>query len=160
VELAAARASALGAGLLTVHASGGTAMLEAAVRGAAANGACRILAVTALTSLSDADVAAVGWGTSASAVAEHLGALAVSAGVEGLVCSAREVGALRARHPNAFLCTPGIRPEGTQTQDQVRTQTPRAAVEAGSDLLVVGRPIYTAPDPVAAARDLCEAIAG
>jgi orotidine-5'-phosphate decarboxylase len=159
VELAAARASASGAELLTVHASGGKAMLEAAVRGAASAGGCRVLAVTALTSLSDADLLAIGWSGTAATVAEHLAALAEGAGVPGLVCSAREVQAIRARFPKLFLCTPGIRPQGASAQDQARTQTPRAAVEAGSDLLVVGRPIYTAEDPVGAARAICEEIA-
>jgi orotidine-5'-phosphate decarboxylase len=159
VELAAAKASALGAQLLTVHASGGRAMLQAAVRGAAAGGSCRVLAVTALTSLGEADVAEIGWSGSPGQVAEHLAALAVEAGVSGLVCSAREVAAIRSRFPALFLCTPGIRPQGASAQDQARTETPGAAVQAGSDLLVVGRPIYTAADPVGAARAICEEIA-
>lgn len=159
VELAAAKASALGAELLTVHASGGAAMLKAGVRGASQGGGCRVLAVTALTSLADADLQAIGWSGSAGAVAEHLASLAAEAGVPGLVCSAREVQAIRARLPALFLCTPGIRPQGASTQDQARTETPRAAIQAGADLLVVGRPIYTAEDPVAAARAICEEIA-
>jgi orotidine-5'-phosphate decarboxylase len=160
VELAATRAAALGVSYLTVHASGGTAMLRAAVKGALAGAKGRggeppvVLAVTALTSLDDAAVGALGFGASASAMAARLAALAEAAGVGGLVCSAREVGALRALYPKLVLCTPGIRPAGSEAQDQARTETPEAAIRAGADLLVVGRPLHGAVDPLAAARAL------
>jgi len=160
VESAAEAAGGLGAGYLTVHASGGEEMLRAAVRGAergagrAKVAAPRILAVTALTSLSDADVGGLGFGPSVGAMAARLAEVAVRAGAGGLVCSAREVPALRARHPELFLCTPGIRPAGAEVGDQARVETPAAAIAAGSSLLVVGRPLHGAPDPAAAARAL------
>jgi orotidine-5'-phosphate decarboxylase len=160
VELAAARASALGVTLLTVHASGGEAMLQAAVAGAregaakAGVTAPRVLAVTALTSLDDGAVGALGFGVSASGMAERLAEVAVRAGVGGLVCSAREVPALRLRYPQLFLCTPGIRAPGAATGDQARTETASGAIRAGANLLVVGRPLHGAPDPAAAARAL------
>ncbi|GMU59825.1 MAG: orotidine 5'-phosphate decarboxylase [Myxococcaceae bacterium] len=159
VELAAARAGALGVSFLTVHASGGRAMLEGAVRGAregaakAGHAAPVILAVTVLTSMDDAALAEVGVPAKADAQAERLAALAKAAGVGGLVCSAKEVARVRAAvGPDLVLCTPGIRPAGAAAGDQARVETPGAAIRAGADLLVVGRPIYAAEDPVAAAQ--------
>src|SRR3954468_7005322 len=115
VELAAARAASLGVSLLTVHAQGGSAMLRAALAGAADGAAKagvpppRLLAVTVLTSLSDEDVHALGYPAPASDVALALSDVAVGAGVGGLVCSPREAALLRRRHgAAAFLCTPGI----------------------------------------------------
>jgi len=164
VELAAARAASLGVYALTVHAQGGAAMLRAAVNGAADGAAKagharpRILAVTVLTSLSDADVRAVGYGRTAAEVALGLADLAIGAEVGGVVCSPREVASIRKRPGGAdlFVCTPGIRPAASDAGDQARAETPRFAVEAGASLLVVGRPITAAPDPAAAA----EAVAG
>ncbi len=165
VELAAARAAALGVSYLTVHASGGAAMLRAAVQGAAA-GAARVglpppvvLAVTALTSLDDAAVCALGFGPSASAMASQLAMVAASSGVGGLVSSPRELPALRGQYPALFLCTPGIRPVGSASADQARTETPEAAIRAGADLLVVGRPLHEAADGVQAAMSLHDAVA-
>src|SRR5262249_29078259 len=166
VESAAAGAGALGVAYLTVHASGGQEMLRAASRGAARGAersgvpAPRILAVTALTSLKDGEVSALGFGGSAAEMAERLAAVAVGAGIGGLVCSAREAPALLARHPGVFLCTPGIRPAGAALGDQVRVETPAAAIAAGSNLLVVGRPLHGAPDPAAAAKALHDEGAG
>jgi orotidine-5'-phosphate decarboxylase len=161
VRLAAQRAGELGVGLLTVHAQGGQAMLRAAVEGAAEGAARvgapppRILAVTVLTSLDDAALGWLGQPLTASQYASHLAGQALQAGVEGLVCSPREVRALRAAHgATPFLCTPGIRPLGSAAGDQARAETPTFAVHEGSDLLVVGRPIYAASDPAAAARAL------
>jgi len=165
VEGAAAAAGSLGASYLTVHAGGGEEMLRAAVggaaRGAKAGGVPppRILAVTALTSLDDADVRALGFGASAAEMADRLAEVAVRSGVGGLVCSAREAARLRARHPGLFLCTPGIRPAGAAAGDQARVETPAAAIAAGSNLLVVGRPLHAAPDPAAAARALHDEVA-
>ena len=166
VELAARRAGALGVSLLTVHAAGGEAMMRAAVTGARAGAAeqglppPRILAVTALTSLSDVDVASIGAGASASAWATVLAALAAKAGVDGLVCSPHEAKALRRSHPQMFLCTPGIRPGGSAAGDQARVETPRAAREAGSDLLVIGRPLSQAGAPADAARAILRELEG
>jgi len=163
VELAATRAAALGVCYLTVHASGGAAMLRAAVKGARAGTRAGteppvVLAVTALTSLDDTVVVGLGFGSSAQEMAERLADVAAAAGVGGLVCSAREVAALRARHPSLVLCTPGIRPSGSDSQDQARTETPEAAIHAGADLLVVGRPLHAAKDPAAAAAALSASV--
>jgi orotidine-5'-phosphate decarboxylase len=159
VMRAARAAGELGVSLLTVHAQGGAEMLKAAVAGArdgaAERGVAvpRVLAVTVLTSLGDVDLRAMGQPQSASEYALGLARFAVSAGVEGLVCSPLEVEALRATLPSTvFLCTPGIRPAGAEKGDQTRAATPALAVRSGSNLLVVGRPIYEADDPLEAAR--------
>jgi orotidine-5'-phosphate decarboxylase len=115
----------------------------------------KVLAVTVLTSLRDEDVAQMGSSRGASELAQHLAHFSCEAGVDGLVCSPREVGALRGSlKRRLYLCTPGIRPAGAEAGDQARAETPSFAIRAGSDLLVAGRPIYGAPDPVAAARAL------
>ncbi|MBF5042561.1 orotidine-5'-phosphate decarboxylase [Aggregicoccus sp. 17bor-14] len=165
VELAAARAAALGVAFLTVHASGGDPMLRAAMRGVRAGAQAagcappRVLAVTVLTSFSPPELQAVGLEGGPEAAAARLAALAVGAGVDGLVCSPREVeGLRRSLGPAPYLCTPGIRPEGAARGDQARAETPAYAVKAGADLLVVGRPIYAAPEPLAAARAIAEEV--
>ncbi len=158
VESAARGAGALGAALVTVHASGGAAMIAAARRGllegarAAGRAAPRLLAVTVLTSLGVDDLAQVGIaGTPAEAVL-RLARLAVGAGADGLVCSPAEVETLRAALGNGpLLVVPGIRPTGAAQGDQRRTGTPAETVRAGADYLVVGRPLRDAPDPGAAA---------
>jgi orotidine-5'-phosphate decarboxylase len=166
VELASARAASLGVSLLTIHAQGGAAMVRAAIAGAADGAAKagvpapRILAVTVLTSLSDADVAQLGHQGTAFEAAQRLADLAVGAGASGLVCSPREAATFRKRFgASLFLCTPGIRPASASAQDQARAETPRFAVQAGSDLLVIGRPITSAKDPVAAASAIVAEIA-
>jgi len=166
VEGAATAAGSLGARFLTVHASGGEEMVRAAVRGAARGAERakmpppRILAVSALTSLSDAEVRSLGFARSAGEMAARLAEVAVKAGAGGLVCSAQEARGLRATHPGLFLCTPGIRPAGVRAGDQARVETPAAAIEAGSSLLVVGRALHGADDPAAAARALHDEVAG
>lgn len=166
VELAAARAAALGVAYLTVHAGGGAAMLRAAMKGAQAGAAqakvkCpTVLAVTVLTSIDEAELRGVGVNDAPAAQALRLALLAREAGVTGLVCSAQEAAQLRkVVGPSMVLCTPGIRPAGAAKGDQARVETPADAVKAGADLLVVGRPIYAAADPVAAARAICDEIA-
>ncbi|GAC1339751.1 MAG: orotidine-5'-phosphate decarboxylase [Myxococcales bacterium] len=167
VESAARGAGALGAALVTVHASGGAAMVAAAKRGLqqgareAGRPAPRLLAVTVLTSLSDQDLQAVGLGGPSREAALRLGLLAVRAGADGLVCSPAEVEALRAaigRGP--LLVVPGIRPAGAAKGDQQRTGTPAEAVRARADYLVVGRPLRDAPDPGAAADAIAAEIDG
>jgi orotidine-5'-phosphate decarboxylase len=165
VELAATRAGALGVSLLTVHAAGGEAMLQAAVRGAREGARSqgheppKVLAVTVLTSMSADDVAAVGLSGAPEEAALRLARLAVRAGVDGLVCSPREAEAFRRElGPSPFLCTPGIRPAGAARGDQSRAETPAFAVRAGADLLVVGRPIHTAADPLSAARAIADEV--
>jgi orotidine-5'-phosphate decarboxylase len=165
VERAAANLARLGVRLFTVHASGGAAMLEAAVRGARAGTPSgseppKALAVTVLTSLDDAALEELGIPGGAAARVKGWAGLAARAGCQGVVCSAQEAAALRsALGADFILLTPGIRPAGGTVADQKRVATPLAAVRAGADLLVVGRPITAAPDPAAAAeailRELC-----
>ena len=166
VELAATWAAQIGAGLITVHAQGGRAMIEAACAGARAGAntrhlkAPKVLAVTVLTSLKATDLQQIGYAHNVPALVERLGRLAIEAGADGLVCSANEAGALRsALGKKVFLCTPGVRMASDPLHDQARVQSPRFAIERGADLLVVGRPIYESPDPSAAAQAICSEIA-
>jgi orotidine-5'-phosphate decarboxylase len=141
--------------LLTVHAGGGRAMLEAARDAAAMAGARRpkIIAVTVLTSLDDADLDSVGQRGPALDQARRLAELAQRAGVDGVVCSPKEVTALRAQCGREFLLVvPGIRPAWAAAGDQKRVMTPAEAIAAGADHLVIGRPITGAADPAEAAR--------
>ncbi len=141
----------LGADYLTVHAAAGEQALREAAR-AAQGSSLRLLAVTVLTSMDDAALAAIGLQGPAAHAVERLAELAFSAGVEGFVCSPVECAALRRRlGPAAFLVTPGVRPAGAAAGDQRRIATPAAAIAAGADLLVVGRPIRDAANPRAAA---------
>ena len=145
-------AVALGVKFATVHASGGRAMLAAAAEAAAGSGTT-ILAVTVLTSLDDADLASVGFALPAAEAVDRLAGLAVTAGIGGIVCSAREAAAVRNRvGKGVVLVTPGVRFPGDSEGDQKRVVTPFEAVRAGADYIVVGRPITKAADPVAAAR--------
>ncbi len=141
--------------LTTLHAAGGPAMLAEAVAARdRTRPDLRLLAVTVLTSLDAADLHAVGIGDPPAAQVARLAALALEAGVDGLVCSPREVAMLRARFgPAPLLVVPGIRPAAS-ADDQKRTATAAAARAAGADLLVVGRPVTRAADPPAAARAL------
>jgi orotidine-5'-phosphate decarboxylase len=166
VRLAAAQAAELRVRYLTVHALGGPSMLTAAREGAEAGAkkanvpAPTLLAVTVLTSHSPEEVAKLGLRGQPEEVARALARLAQGAGIEGLVCSPREAATLRAAMgPKAILCTPGIRPGGAGGDDQARAETPTFAIEAGADLLVVGRPIYAAADAKAAARAIHDEIA-
>lgn len=161
VDRAVASVASSGAKFVTVHASGGAAMLSRAVTRADKDGdGLVVLAVTVLTSLDTDDLAAQSIASSPGEHALRLAKLAWDAGVRGFVCSANEVGALRgALGPDAFLVTPGIRPAGTGVQDQKRVATPAGAIAAGADLLVVGRPIRDAIDPVASARAIAGEIA-
>ncbi|HEY0481916.1 MAG TPA: orotidine-5'-phosphate decarboxylase [Kofleriaceae bacterium] len=150
VARATARIAALGAELCTVHAGGGRAMLEAAVRAAGATG---VLAVTVLTSLDDADLAQIGAQGPVAELVVRRARLAIDAGCAGVVASPHEIAAVRAIAPPGFLIvTPGVRPAGAATGDQKRVMTPREARAAGADLVVVGRPLRDAADPAAAAR--------
>lgn len=150
----------LGASLLTVHASGGSEMLRAAAEAAAAlPDPPVILGVTVLTSLESADLDAVGLSGPPEAAVARLALLACAAGAGGLVCSPREVAALRAAlGPTPLLVVPGVRPAGGELLDQKRVSTPAETVAAGADLLVVGRPITRAVDPAAAARAIAAEI--
>ena len=159
VERAVASAVSLGASYLTLHAAGGPKMLERAARRAEGTGLV-LLAVTVLTSLDADDLRRTGALGSPSEHAIRLARLAWDSGVRGFVSSAAEVRALReAFGPKAVLVTPGIRP-ATQSggDDQKRTGTPRDAIQAGSSLLVVGRPIRDAADPAVAAATIAAEI--
>lgn len=159
VERAVASAAGHGVRYLTLHAGGGRRMLEQAARRAEGSGLV-LLAVTVLTSLDDADLAELGVGASTGAHAHRLAELARDSGIQGLVCSVKEVAALRQlMGPSAVLVTPGIRPAAGASDDQKRTGTPGAAIRAGASLLVVGRPIRDAADPSATARAICSEIA-
>jgi orotidine-5'-phosphate decarboxylase len=143
--------------MLTLHAAGGAAMIAAARDAAEAAGPDRplLLGVTVLTSLDAATLAATGVADDPARQVLRLGRLAVEAGADGLVCSAHEVAALRAElGPAVKLVVPGIRPEGSRADDQARTMTPREALAAGADWIVVGRPITAAADPAQAAATL------
>lgn len=145
---------------LTIHASGGRAMMAAARDAADKTGADRpmLLAITVLTSLDDSDLDAVGQRGPAGEQALRLALLAQEAGMDGVVCSAHEIERLRAAvRPGFKLVVPGIRPEWAASGDQKRVMTPREAVALGADHLVIGRPITQAGDPKAAlARVLAE----
>jgi len=160
VERAVASAAELGARYLTLHAGGGPRMLEQAARRAEAS-QLTLLAVTVLTSLDQRDLAEVGVAASTQEHALRLARLCKDSGVHGLVCSSAEVAALRtAMGAEAVLVTPGIRPAGgSGSDDQKRTGTPAEAIRSGSSLLVVGRPIRDAADPLAAARAIVAEIA-
>ena len=142
--------ASLAPAVLTVHASGGRAMLEDAK--AAAHPSTKVVAVTMLTSLDASDLAATGVSGSAHDHVIRLTELAREAGVDGIVCSGEEVAAARALWPEGFLVVPGVRLSSGPVGDQKRVVAPRAAVDAGASILVVGRPIPQAEDPVAAAR--------
>ena len=149
--------------LLTLHAAGGAAMIARARDAAEAGGKDRplLLAVTVLTSLDDAALAATGVSGGAAAQVLRLARLALAAGADGLVCSPLEVALLRAElGPGPKLVVPGIRASGAALGDQARTLSPEQAVAAGADWIVVGRPITAAPDPAAAAAAIAAAIAG
>jgi orotidine-5'-phosphate decarboxylase len=138
--------------VLTVHAAGGRAMLEAAK--AAAGPATKVVAVTVLTSLDGEDLKSIGVQSEPREQVERLAELARSAGLDGIVCSGAEVGAAKAAWPNGFFVVPGVRPPGSDVSDQKRVVTPRQALEDGASILVIGRPITGSSDPAAALRDI------
>ncbi len=160
VSRAVAGVASLGARLLTVHASGGRAMLDAAVMAARSAGDTKVLAVTVLTSLDDADLATIGCQGPVGDLVRRRAELALAAGCDGVVASPREVAIVRSAVPSSFLIvTPGVRPAGAAAGDQKRVTTPRQARAAGSDMVVVGRPLRDAPDPAAAARAIVDELA-
>jgi orotidine-5'-phosphate decarboxylase len=164
VERAARNCARLGVRLITVHAAGGRAMLTAAAAGAAAGATGerpRVLAVTVLTSLDDAALDELGIPGGAAARVLAWATLAHRAGCDGVVCSPQELAELRRRLGAGFiLLAPGIRPAGAEVGDQRRVATPAAAMAAGADYLVVGRPITAASDPVAAAEAIVAELTG
>lgn len=142
---------------LTIHASGGTEMMAAAVE--VAKGATKILGVTVLTSLDEKNLTSVGQGADVAEQVQRLGALAESSGLAGIVCSPKEISLLRKTlKPQTLLVVPGIRPAGSDTGDQKRVMTPAEASSLGADYLVIGRPITQAADPALAAREILASI--
>lgn len=148
VAKAVAALAPLSPAVITVHASGGRAMMQAAK--AAALPSTRIVAVTVLTSLDGSDLANTGVHGAAGDQVRRLGDLAREAGVDGIVCSGAEVGAVRAAWPEGYFVVPGIRPQGADQGDQKRVATPRQALSNGASMLVIGRPINQAADPAVA----------
>ncbi len=143
-----------GVSWLTVHASGASEMIQAAKEAA---GNVRILAVTVLTSLDREAMGQIGWGGVVEDQVIRLATMARESGADGIVCSALEVRSLRrVLDEDCVLVTPGIRPEGTSTDDQARVATPAGAIADGADYLVVGRPIVKAPDRKEAVRLILE----
>ncbi|HHH45816.1 MAG TPA: orotidine-5'-phosphate decarboxylase [Thiotrichales bacterium] len=161
---AACRAAAdLGVWMLNVHASGGRRMMEAAVEALAVQRKQRplLIGVTVLTSLGREDLAEIGLDVSPEVQVMRLARLASEAGLDGVVCSPREVAPLRRELGGDFrLVTPGVRPAGSATADQKRVMTPAEAMAAGASHLVIGRPITRAPDPLAALAAIEREIGG
>ena len=136
--------------ILTVHAAGGRAMLEDAK--AAAPEGTKVVAVTVLTSLDGSDLESIGLASDPHPQVERLTELAREAGLDGVVCSGNEVAAAKRVWPQGFFVVPGVRPSDSHTADQKRVMTPRAALDAGASILIIGRPITQAEDPDRAAR--------
>jgi orotidine-5'-phosphate decarboxylase len=142
--------------VLTVHASGGRAMIGAA-RSAAPH-ATKVVAVTLLTSLDQSDLAESGITGAPADQVQRLAALAREAGADGIVCSGAEVAAVHADWPGGFFVVPGLRPAGAHLGDQKRAVTPASALDDGASILVIGRPITAATDPAAAIREIAASL--
>lgn len=149
-------AASMGVWMVNVHAFGGRKMMEAAREALAhVSRRPRLIAVTVLTSMGPADLAGIGIYETPAEMVLRLAALAQESGLDGVVCSAQEAGLLRQQCGTDFcLVTPGIRPATAAADDQTRIMTPRAALEAGSSYLVIGRPITQAADPLHALQDI------
>ena len=150
VAAACHAAARLGVWMINIHASGGRQMMEAASEAIASeSNPPRLIAVTVLTSMSAQDLSSLGLKAEPAEQVSVLAALAKQSGMDGVVCSAQEAEALRQAHGRDFLLvTPGIRPAGSDTGDQHRIMTPRDAMDAGSDYLVIGRPITQSSEPL------------
>ena len=161
VAKAVAAAAELGVWMTNVHASGGLAMMEAARKALLPYGkeAPMLIAVTVLTSMSDDDLKLVGIDVPAFEHVQRLAKLTKQAGLDGVVCSAQEASVLKSLLGQDFkLITPGIRPVGSEVGDQHRVMTPPEALAAGSDYLVIGRPITKATDPLAALQAIHQSL--
>jgi orotidine-5'-phosphate decarboxylase len=157
VERATAAIAKTGAQFLTIHATD-RKTLDSAVRGRG-NSALKLLGVTVLTNLDRSDLSEQGIDMPPLALVQERARLAQDAGFDGIVASGKEAAALHERLRNFLIVTPGIRPAGTDAQDQTRVVTPSDAVAAGADYLVIGRPITRADDPRAAAEAIAAEIA-
>jgi orotidine-5'-phosphate decarboxylase len=152
-------ATQAGASLLTIHATGGAAMMSAAAEAASAPGSPRLLAVTVLTSMDANELTGIGITESPVNQVLRLARLAQASGINGMVCSPEEVAILRKETgPDTLLVIPGIRPAGSAIEDQKRIATPAQAVAHGASMLVVGRPITRAADPAEAAQAILQEI--
>jgi len=160
VAKAVKAAAGLGVWMVNVHASGGPRMLEAAAEAlATSSGKTLLIGVTVLTSMEQAELDAVGVGCPLEDQVLRLAGLVHGAGLDGVVCSAREAGLLKdAYGPEFVLVTPGIRPVGADAGDQRRIVTPETAVRAGSHYLVIGRPITQSSDPAATCREIVQSL--
>jgi orotidine-5'-phosphate decarboxylase len=158
---AAFRLGEYGARWVTAHASGGLQMLEAAIEGLAegSSGTAGILGETVLTSLDAAALASTGLGERPGKLVARFAKLSLAAGAEGVVCATKELGDVAQVAPDLVRVTSGIRPDGPLDDDQRRVATPEEAMQRGADLLVVGRPIIAAKNPVAAAEALASRVA-
>jgi orotidine-5'-phosphate decarboxylase len=143
--------------ILTVHAAGGRAMMAAAK--AAAPPRTKVVAVTVLTSLDQADLTAIGVERSPAEQVRRLADLARESGLDGIVCSGAEVMAARTAWPSGFFVVPGIRPAAAEVADQKRVVTPAEAIADGASVLIIGRPITGSPDPRRAAMDIMASLA-
>jgi orotidine-5'-phosphate decarboxylase len=164
VAAAGVEATRLGVSIFNVHAAGGSEMMR---RTATAVAECAdtegltppsIIAVTVLTSADQGTLTEVGWTTGPEAMVRRLSLLAEAAGLDGVVASPLEVGIVRSavKKPNFIVVTPGVRPKGVPPGDQSRVTTPREAIDAGADYLVVGRPIIESADPAKAALQIID----
>jgi orotidine-5'-phosphate decarboxylase len=142
--------------ILTVHASGGKAMMAAARE--AAPPQTKVVGVTVLTSLDGVDLGSIGVSGSPAEQVRRLTELAIEAGIDGIVCSGEEVAAARDIWPEGFFVVPGVRPAGSAVADQKRVVTPRQALDDGASVLVIGRPITEANDPTRAIREIAQSL--
>jgi orotidine-5'-phosphate decarboxylase len=158
---AAREIAKLGVAMFNIHAAGGEAMMRAAKDAASSiNPEMKLIAVTVLTSIDDGVLDSVGQRGPAADQVVRLASLAQKSGLDGVVCSAHEIAAIRKACGDDFmLVVPGIRPAGSDLADQRRVMTPSEAARAGADILVIGRPITAAPDPAKAAREIALSLA-
>lgn len=164
VAAAGVEATRLGVSIFNLHAAGGTEMMrrtmETVAECAASEGLPRplIIAVTVLTSANESTLAEIGYDSDTAALVPRLALLAEASGLDGVVASPREVGVIRSvvKKPGFIVVTPGVRPAGSALFDQKRVTTPREAIIAGADFIVVGRPIIEASDPAQAARQIID----
>jgi orotidine-5'-phosphate decarboxylase len=164
VACAGVEATRLGVSIFNIHAAGGSEMMHMTAgkvaECAAAEGLARplVIAVTVLTSANENTVAEVGFGSTPAELVQRLALLAEASGMDGVVASPREVSLVRSavKKPGFVVLTPGVRPAGADLLDHKRVTTPREAVVAGADYIVVGRPILEAPDPAVAARQILD----
>ena len=159
---AAREIAKFGVAMFNVHASGGEAMMRAALDAAkSVDPKIKLIAVTVLTSMSSDDLPPIGIGDALPKQVTRLARLAQSSGLDGIVCSPQEASVVRAECAKPFLIvTPGVRPKGADVADQRRVMTPAEAVRAGADILVIGRPITGAANPAEAARAISQELAG